>query len=95
MATDGRDALARLAEEPRDLVLTDIEMPNLDGFGLTEAIRADPALANVPVLILTSRASDADRQRGLDAGADGYIVKSGFDQGSLISAVQRLLGARA
>jgi two-component system chemotaxis sensor kinase CheA len=95
VATDGRDALARLAEEPADLVLTDIEMPNLDGFGLTEAIRADPGLANVPVLILTSRASDADRQRGLDAGADGYIVKSGFDQGSLISAVQRLLGARA
>jgi two-component system chemotaxis sensor kinase CheA len=95
VATDGRDALARLAEEPSDLILTDIEMPNLDGFGLTEAVRADPALANVPVLILSSRSSDADRQRGLDAGADGYIVKSGFDEGSLVSAVHRLLGVHA
>ncbi|HST63844.1 MAG TPA: response regulator [Mycobacteriales bacterium] len=94
VAIDGREALARLAEEPSDLVLTDIEMPNLDGFGLTEAIRADPALANVPVLILSSRASDADRQRGLDVGADGYIVKSGFDESSLLASVNRLLGGR-
>lgn len=94
MATDGRDALARLAEEPSDLILTDIEMPNLDGFGLTEAVRADPRLANVPVLILSSRSSDADRQRGLDVGADGYIVKSGFDESGLLASVNRLLGGR-
>jgi two-component system chemotaxis sensor kinase CheA len=61
---------------------------------LTEAIRAHPTLGNVPVLILSSRSSDADRQRGLDAGADGYIVKSGFDEASLLAAVNRLLGAR-
>jgi two-component system chemotaxis sensor kinase CheA len=94
VAADGREALARLAEGPSDLILTDIEMPNLDGFGLTAAVRADPALANIPVLILSSRSSDADRQRGLDVGADGYIVKSGFDEGSLLSAVNRLLGGR-
>jgi two-component system chemotaxis sensor kinase CheA len=51
-------------------------------------------VANIPVLILTSRASEADRQRGLDVGADGYIIKSGFDEGSLLAAVNRLLGAR-
>ena len=94
VAADGRDALARLAEEPSDLILTDIEMPNLDGFGLTEAVRADPRLANVPVLILSSRSSDADRQRGLDVGADGYIVKSGFDESGLLASVNRLLGGR-
>jgi two-component system chemotaxis sensor kinase CheA len=87
--------MAKLAEEPSDLVLTDIEMPTMDGFALTEAIRAHPSLANTPVLILSSRSSEVDRQRGLDVGADGYIAKSGFDEVSLITAVNRLLGARA
>jgi two-component system chemotaxis sensor kinase CheA len=95
VATDGNHALSNLAEAPSDLVLTDIEMPNMDGFALTEAIRAHPALANIPVLILSSRASDADRQRGLDVGADGYITKSGFDEASLLTAVNRLLGTNA
>ncbi len=94
VASDGVQALALLTEEPADLVLTDVEMPNMDGFALTEAIRDNAALANTPVLILSSRASDADRQRGLDVGADGYIVKSGFDEASLLSAVDRLLGSR-
>jgi two-component system chemotaxis sensor kinase CheA len=94
IAADGSEALAKLAEEPSDLVLTDVEMPIMDGFALTEAIRAHPSVANIPVLILTSRASEADRQRGLDVGADGYIIKSGFDEGSLLTAVNRLLGAR-
>ena len=95
VAADGRDALSRLAEAPSELIITDIEMPNMDGFELTAAVRADPALANVPVLILSSRATDEDRQRGLDVGADGYIVKSGFDEGSLVTAVNRLLGGRS
>ena len=95
VATDGNHALSTLAEEPSDLVLTDIEMPNMDGFALTEAIRAHPTLANIPVLILSSRSSDADRQRGLDVGADGYIIKSGFDEASLLTAVNRLLGTNA
>jgi two-component system chemotaxis sensor kinase CheA len=94
VAVDGSQALAMLAEQPSDLVLTDVEMPNLDGFALTKAIRSHPALSNTPVLILSSRASESDRQRGLDAGADGYIVKSGFDEGRLLSAVNRLIGGR-
>lgn len=93
VATDGSEALSMLAEEPSDLVLTDIEMPNMDGFALTEAIRAHPSLCNIPVLILSSRSSEADRQRGLDVGADGYIIKSGFDEASLLAAVNRVLGA--
>src|SRR5207302_979675 len=75
MATDGIEALAQLAEHACDLVLADVEMPRMDGFALTEAIRAHATLANLPVLILTSRSSAEDHQRGLDAGADGYIVK--------------------
>ncbi|WP_427132086.1 hybrid sensor histidine kinase/response regulator [Pseudarthrobacter sp. S9] len=95
VAVDGTDALSKLAEEASDLILTDIEMPNMDGFELTEAVRAHPSLANIPVLILSSRSSESDRQRGLDAGADGFILKSGFDEGSLLLAVNRLIGARA
>ena len=95
VACDGIEALALLAEEPSDLVLTDIEMPRMDGFALTEAIRAHPTLTNIPILILTSRSSDTDRQRGLDAGADGYIIKSAFDEAGLLSAIDRLLGRRA
>jgi two-component system chemotaxis sensor kinase CheA len=93
-ASDGVEALARLAEQSADLVLTDVEMPRMDGFALTEAIRAHPALANVTVLILTSRASEEDRQRGLEVGANGYIVKSAFDETALLGAVERLLGRR-
>jgi two-component system chemotaxis sensor kinase CheA len=92
VACDGIEALALLAEQPSDLVLTDVEMPRMDGFGLTEAIRAHPTLSNIPVLVLTSRATDVDRQRGLDAGADGYIIKSAFDERGLLSAIERLLG---
>jgi len=93
VATNGEEALTLISEERPDLVLTDVQMPRMDGFQLTEAIRAQPALASVPVIILTSRGSDEDRRRGLECGADGYIVKSGFDQSALLSAVEHLLGA--
>jgi two-component system chemotaxis sensor kinase CheA len=94
-ASDGAEALAMLAEQPADLVVTDLEMPNVDGFMLTSSIRAHPRLANIPVLIVSSRASEEDHQRGLDAGADGYIVKTSFDEAGLIAAVSRLLGRTA
>jgi two-component system, chemotaxis family, sensor kinase CheA len=91
-ASDGAEAFAMLSEQPADLLVTDLEMPNLDGFQLTSSIRAHPRLANVPVLIVSSHASEEDQQRGLDAGADGYIVKTSFDEAGLLSAVSRLLG---
>jgi two-component system, chemotaxis family, sensor kinase CheA len=91
-ANDGAEALAMLTEQPVDLVVTDLEMPNVDGFLLTSSIRAHPRLANIPVLIVSSRASEEDHQRGLDAGADGYIVKAAFDEAGLLSAASRLLG---
>jgi two-component system chemotaxis sensor kinase CheA len=94
LASDGTEALAALIGEPADLVLTDVEMPRLDGFGLTEAIRSHPVLANTAVLILSSHASDEDRLRGMEAGADGYIVKSAFEERGLLTAVERLLGSR-
>jgi two-component system, chemotaxis family, sensor kinase CheA len=94
-ANDGLEALAMLAKRRADLVLTDVEMPNLDGFGLTARIRGEPRLANIPVLMITSRSGEEDRRRGLEAGASGYIVKSEFDEGRLLSAVSGLLGRSA
>lgn len=91
-AGDGVEALEMLGEHRVDLVLTDIEMPRLGGFELTEAIRTTPDHANTAIVILTSRADDNDRRRGLEAGADGYIVKAGFDEGALLEAVARALG---
>jgi len=93
-AADGEEALARLVEAPADLVLTDLEMPNMDGFALVEAIRSHDTLSTLPVVILTTRADDASRRRGLEVGADGYVVKSDFDGASLVAVVERLLGTR-
>ena len=91
-ASDGAEALAMLTEQPADLVVTDVEMPNVDGLTLIRNVRAHPRLSNIPVLIVSSHASEEDHQRGLDAGADGYIVKTSFDEAGLLSAVSRLLG---
>ena len=91
VAANGREALELLRREPADLVLTDVEMPLLDGLGLTETIRKSRTLAKTPVVILTSHDSEADRERGLAAGANAYIVKSGFDQQRLLSMVEQLL----
>lgn len=92
VASDGREALARLAERRADVVVTDVEMPGLDGLALTRAIRADAGLASTPVLMVTSKASDEDRRAGLEAGADAYLVKQDFDEARLLEAVARLLG---
>jgi two-component system chemotaxis sensor kinase CheA len=91
-ANDGVEALSLLGDEASDLVVTDIEMPNMDGFELLRAIRAHGRMSNIPVLIVTSRTSEEDHQKGLDAGADGYIVKTSFDEAGLLGAVSRLLG---
>lgn len=92
VAVDGRDALRHLEREAVDLVLTDLEMPELDGLSLCRALRSTPATANLPIVILTSRGSDADRREGMEAGADAYIVKSAFDEAGLRNVVSSLLG---
>jgi two-component system chemotaxis sensor kinase CheA len=92
-ARDGRDGLETLQRDPEiDLVVTDLEMPELDGLDLTRAIRADATRSAVPIVIVTSRASDEDRQRGVEAGADAYMAKGGFDQQALLETVERLIG---
>jgi two-component system chemotaxis sensor kinase CheA len=93
-AIDGQDALDKLrADTHFDLVVSDVEMPRLDGFGLTTRIRAEPTLAHLPVIIVTSLHSDEHKRQGIVAGAQAYIVKSQFDQSNLLAAVRDLLGA--
>ena len=72
------------------IFLVDVEMPGMDGFDFVEKIRADPALYRTPAILVTSRAAPEDLQRGKDVGAQGYMVKSAFDQGELLSMIKRL-----
>jgi len=91
-AVDGLDGAARLQGGPVDLVLSDVEMPGMDGFTLTRTIRRTRGWENVPVVIMTSRGDDADKRAGLDAGADAYLLKREFDQRALVDTVRRLVG---
>ena len=79
------------ADATVDLVVSDVDMPRMDGFALAEAIRRSSRLRDVPVILVTARDSDADRHRGLEAGADAYIVKSGFRQETLLDAIGELV----
>lgn len=92
-ATDGADALDKLRTHSYDLVITDVEMPRVDGFELTTRIRQELGLHDIPVIIITSLASDEHRRRGLEAGAQAYIVKSQFHQDTLLEVLHQLLGA--
>jgi CheY-like chemotaxis protein len=89
---DGLDGAARLRDEPADLVLSDVEMPGMDGFALTRTIRRTRGWEQVPVVIMTSRGNDADRRAGLEAGASAYLLKNEFDQDQLVNTVRRLVG---
>lgn len=95
LATNGQEALDQLhtlqANGGCQLVLSDVDMPKLNGFELTERIRSDPQLRHLPVVLVTSLDSPADRERGLAAGADAYIVKRAFDQQALLATIARLL----
>jgi len=90
-AVDGADAWSTLKTANFDLVVSDVEMPRMDGFELTAKIRSQEDLKSIPVVIVTSLESREDRERGIDVGANAYIVKSGFEQNNLLSVVKRLL----
>ncbi|MER2267637.1 hybrid sensor histidine kinase/response regulator [Methylobacterium oxalidis] len=93
VCVDGQDALDRLRAdiETVDLVVADVEMPRLDGFGLLKALRADEAFARLPVILMTSRGEAEDVNRGLELGADAYLTKQKFDQRQLLDTIGQLL----
>ena len=91
VATDGQDALGKLRAQRFDLVLSDVQMPKMDGIELVTRLRGDQALRSLKVVLVSSLASDDDRKRGLTAGADAYIGKGEFRQELLLQTLERLL----
>lgn len=90
-AVDGKEAMERLNERPFDLLVSDIEMPRMNGFELTSWIRNHDTLKNLPVVLVTSLSSKEDQERGMEVGANAYILKSSFDQGDLLDVIQRFI----
>jgi two-component system, chemotaxis family, sensor kinase CheA len=90
-AVDGIEAFTALREEAFDLVVSDVEMPRMNGVDLTAKIRADKDLAEIPVVLVTALESRQERERGIDVGASAYIIKSSFDQSNLLEVVRRLI----
>ncbi|MDE2155243.1 MAG: hybrid sensor histidine kinase/response regulator [Xanthomonadaceae bacterium] len=90
-AVDGADGYATLKTGTFDLIVCDVEMPRMDGFELTAKVRADKQLSELPVVLVTALGSREHRERGIDVGANAYIVKSSFDQSNLLETVGRLI----
>ncbi len=91
LAASGEEGLERARSRRYGLFLTDIDMPGIDGFTFVERTRADPELAVVPAILVSSRASAEDRDRGMRAGASAYVVKGEFDQEELLAHIRGLV----
>ncbi|UYG09288.1 response regulator transcription factor [Halomonas sp. M4R1S46] len=89
-AGDGQTALDCVAAETPDLVLLDISLPDISGFDVLERLRADPALARLPIIMLTAHGREVEREKGLALGADDYITKP-FSTQALVDKVRALL----
>ncbi|HXF33207.1 MAG TPA: response regulator, partial [Candidatus Acidoferrales bacterium] len=90
-AGDGEEAWAVLNSNDVDLVVSDVDMPRMDGFALVEFIRASVRFRGLPVVLVTARESEEDKLRGLEVGADAYVLKSSFDQKVLLETISQLL----
>jgi two-component system chemotaxis sensor kinase CheA len=90
-AVDGMDAFNAVRGGGFDLVVSDVEMPRMDGFDLTAKIRAEKAIGDMPVILVTALGSREHQERGVDVGANAYIVKSSFDQSNLLEIIGRFL----
>ncbi len=93
VAVDGVDAWDKLEAQGADILVADVEMPRMDGFALTEAVRSSARFSDLPVVLVTARETDRDKARGLEVGANAYLVKSTFDQHNLLETVEQLVGA--
>jgi two-component system sensor histidine kinase and response regulator WspE len=95
VAIDGMDGWNALRNGRFDLIVSDIDMPRMDGIELVRRVRQDPGLKSLPVMILSYKDREEDRQRGLDAGADYYLTKGSFESDALLEAVVDLIGEAA
>jgi two-component system chemotaxis sensor kinase CheA len=91
VAADGMEAWSLLQSEPVDLVVSDVDMPRMNGFELTESIRKDPRLGELPIVLVTALETRDDKERGVRSGANAYVLKSSFDQSNLLEIVGRLI----
>jgi two-component system chemotaxis sensor kinase CheA len=91
VAVDGIDAWTLLKSEAVDLVVSDVDMPQMNGLDLTAKIRADQKLGELPVILVTALESREDKERGIEVGANAYVVKSSFDQSNLLEIIRRLI----
>jgi two-component system chemotaxis sensor kinase CheA len=91
LASSAEEALTKVEQRAYSLFLVDVEMPGMDGFGFIAALRAQPQLAAIPAILVTSRNRPDDRQRGTAVGAQGYVVKGDFDQTKLLAMIRRLV----
>lgn len=91
LAEHGQEGLDKALAEDFDAVLTDVEMPVMDGFTMTARLREHERYRDRPIIIITSREKESDRRRGIEVGADAYIVKGNFDQNSLVDTLKVLL----
>jgi len=92
VATDGSEALAAAKNNQYDLICTDIFMPNMDGFMLTDNIRKNDRLKDIPIIAISSKSDEKDQNKAALLGINRYIVKSSFNDHDLISAVKELIG---
>jgi two-component system chemotaxis sensor kinase CheA len=90
-ASDGLEAWNMVQAKQPDLIVSDVEMPNMTGFELTEKVRRDSRLKGMPLILVTTLSSDEDRKRGIDAGADAYVIKGSAEQDHLLETVRRLI----
>ena len=88
---DGVDAFTSLKMDEYDLVVSDVEMPRMNGFDLVLKIRDDKKMADLPVVLVTGLESREHRERGIEVGANAYIVKRSFDQSNLLEVIQKLI----
>lgn len=89
LAEDGQDGLDRLEQAAPDVIITDINMPRLDGFGFIEGVRGQRRNRGLPILVLTTESAPDLKARARDAGATGWIVKP-FDENKLVAAIRRV-----
>ena len=93
-ASNGQEALERIAEAMPDVIIADIMMPVMDGYALCRRLRTDPATCTIPFLFLTAKGEDRDRARGLKMGADDYVAKP-YDLAELYACVHALMASRS
>jgi two-component system chemotaxis sensor kinase CheA len=90
-AVDGADGWAKVQQQRYDCVVSDIEMPNMNGWDLCARVKRESRFADIPFVLITSLSKDAERRRGLELGADAYMVKGLFNEQELLDTVERLI----